>query len=104
MAPIKKYLLQKQTEKRQKDIITIKNLQIEWANAHNIAPGKIHQFLSYPSAIANSDLTPHKGVKSNAIFVYEKWFEKSFLAVAQIYHVLLLMPCLFYILLQPRVT
>ena len=78
-APIKKNLLQKQTEKRHKDIIAIKNLQIDWANAHNIAPGKIQQFLSYPSAIANSDLAPHKGVKSNSKFFYEKWFEKSFL-------------------------
>ncbi len=73
-----KYQVQKQIEKTQKDIIEVKNKQIEWANAHNIAPGEIHQFLSYPAALSNADLTPYKGSKSKSKVFFQTHYPDCF--------------------------
>ena len=68
----------KQVEKHQKDIISVKNLQIDWANIHNIAPGEIHNFVTCPAAIANHDLTPYKGTKSKAKVFLQKHYPECF--------------------------
>ncbi len=73
-----KYQEQKQIVKVHKDMIEVKNLQIAWANAHNIAPGEIHNFVCYPAAISNHDLTPYKGLKATAKTFFHKHYPECF--------------------------